>query len=145
MLSRNVKDVLSPAALQHFIEGVELFWLRELGNIPRMNEERRRRWHRVDAIEGNSEGRGYVFVRLFTEANVAVTDLQKAEVHRRQGLSGLRDLGKGFRHEYAAADRPKQAGAGPSHALKKAAAINPVVFVVVRNIIGHMFGSFEVD
>ena len=35
---------------------------------------------------------------------------------------------------------PKQAGAGPSHALKKAAAIDPVVFVVVRNVIGHNIG-----
>jgi hypothetical protein len=46
-------------------------------------------------------------------------------------------LGESFRREDAAADRPKQAGTGPSHALKKAAAIDPVVFVVVRNVIGH--------
>src|SRR5947208_10621005 len=55
MLSRNVKNVLSPAAFQHLIEGIELFRLRELGNISRMNEERRRRWHSIDAVESNLE------------------------------------------------------------------------------------------
>jgi hypothetical protein len=46
-------------------------------------------------------------------------------------------LCQSFRREYATADRPKQAGTGPCHAMEKAAAINPVVFVVVRNVIGH--------
>ena len=59
---------------------------------------------------------------------------------------GLCDLGEGFRREDAAADRPKQARAGPSHALKKPTTINAVVFVVVRNVIGHniwfWFGLF---
>ena len=54
-----------------------------------------------------------------------------------QRFCGLCDLGEGFRYEDAAADRPKQTGAGPSHALKKPTAIDPVVFVVVRNVIGH--------
>src|SRR5207248_284863 len=53
MLSRNVEDVLGPTALQHLIEGVELFWLRELGNISRVNKEGRRSRHRVDAIVRN--------------------------------------------------------------------------------------------
>src|SRR6266446_8874419 len=68
---------------------------------------------------------------------MTVADLQKAEVASRQRPCGLRDLGKSFRCKDAAADCPKQAGTGPCHALKKAAAINPVVFVVVRNVIGH--------
>jgi hypothetical protein len=69
---------------------------------------------------------------------VAIADLQKTEVCSRwQRVSGLSDLGKGFGHEDAAADRPKQAGAGPRHALEKAATIDPVMFVIVRNVIGH--------
>src|SRR5436309_10447660 len=74
VLSWNVKDVLGPAALQHFIEGVELFWLRELGNISRVNKERRRSRHRVDAIESNFEGRSDIFIRFLTEADVAIAD-----------------------------------------------------------------------
>src|SRR5438876_5980290 len=137
MLSGNVENVLGSAALQHFIEGVELLWLRQLRDISRMNEERRRRWHSVDAIEGNLESLRHILVRLFTESDVAVADLQKAEVGSRQRLSGPRNLGESFRREDAAADRPKQAGTSPCHTVEKAAAINPVVFVVVRNVIGH--------
>jgi hypothetical protein len=51
-------------------------------------------------------------------------------------------LSKGFRREHAAANRPKQAGTRPSHALKEAAAINSVVFVVVSNVIGHNILGF---
>src|SRR6266699_2588771 len=105
-----------------------------------MNEERRRSRHRVDAIERNLERRRDIFVCLFAEADVAIADLEKAEIGSRQRLSGLCDLGKSFRHENAAADRPKQAGPGPCHAMEKTAAVNPVVFVVVRNVIGHNIG-----
>src|SRR4029077_12486527 len=103
-----------------------------------MNEERRPRRHRVDAIKRNFESRGDILVRLFIEADVAVADLQKAKVGSCwQRVSGFRNLSKGFRREYATADRPKQPGTSPGHALQKAAAINPVVFVVVRNVIRH--------
>ncbi len=103
-----------------------------------MNKERRRCRHGVDAIKGNLERLGHILVGVFAEPDMTVADLQKAEVGScRQRVSGLCNLGEGFRYEHAATDRPKQAGAGPSHALKKAAAINPVVFVVVRNVIGH--------
>ena len=97
MLARNVKDILGSAALQHLIEGVELFRLRQLRDISRVNEEGRRRRHRVDAIESNSEGRRHIFVRLFTEADVAVADLQKAEIgSRRQRSLRPSRSGRGF-------------------------------------------------
>src|SRR5438034_5811334 len=83
MLSRNVKDVLCPAALQHLIESVELFRLRQLRNISRMNEEGWARWHRIDAIKSNFEGCSDIFIRLFTEADMTVADLQKAKVGSR--------------------------------------------------------------
>src|SRR5438552_10822165 len=102
-----------------------------------MDKERRRSGHRVDAIERNLKRRGDILVRLFTKADVAVADLQEAKVSSRQWLPGLCNLSKGLRYENAAADRPKQAGTGPCHALQKAAAINPVMLVIVKNVIGH--------
>ncbi len=75
MFSGNIEYVLGSAALQHLIEGVELLWLRQLRDISRMNEERWRRWHRVDAIESNFEGRRNIFVCFLTEADVAIADL----------------------------------------------------------------------
>src|SRR5205809_2903012 len=137
VFSRNIENVLGPAALENFIEGVEFFRLRQLRNISRVDKERRRSGHRVDAIERNLKRRGDILVRLFTKADVAVADLQEAKVSSRQWLPGLCNLSKGLRYENAAADRPKQAGTGPCHALEKAAAINPVMLVIVRNVIGH--------
>src|SRR5215469_14383184 len=78
MFSRNEKNVLCPTALQHLIEGVELFRLRKLGNISSMNKERWGRCHRVDSVDSNFEGRSDILIRFFTEANMAIAYLQKA-------------------------------------------------------------------
>src|SRR5450759_5478254 len=99
MLARHIKDVLGPATLEHLIKGVELFWFRQLCKVSRMNEERRRCRHRVDSIERNLKGCSDILVSLFVEANVAVTDLEKAEIRsRRQRVSCFRDLGKSSRY-----------------------------------------------
>jgi hypothetical protein len=42
-----------------------------------MNKERRRRRHRVDAIEGNFEGCRDILVSLFAEADMTIADLEK--------------------------------------------------------------------
>src|SRR5260370_29679441 len=106
-----------------------------------MDKERWRRGHRVDAIESNLEGLRHIFVCVFAETDVTVADLKKAEIRsRRQRVSCFRDLGKGSRRKHPAAYGPKEARAGPRHAVEKAAAIDSVVFVVVRNVIGHNIG-----
>src|SRR5690348_6302648 len=99
-----------------------------------MDKERRRSRHRIDSIQRNLECRRNIFVRVFVEADMAIADLQEAQVGSCwQRVSGFRNLSEGFRNEDTAADGPKQAGASPSHALQKAATIDSVVFVVVRN------------
>src|SRR5713226_2720625 len=142
MLPGHIENVLSPAALEHFIKGVELLGLRQLGNVSRVDKESRRSGHRVDAIESNLEGLRHIFVCLFAEADVAIADLEKAEIRsRRQRVSScFCDLGESSRRKHPAAYGPKQARAGPCHAVEKAAAIDSVVFVVVRNVIGHNIG-----
>src|SRR6266478_9525736 len=93
VLARHIKDVLGPATLEHFIKGVELFWFRQLCKVSRMDKERRRRRHGVDAIERNLERRSDILVSLFTEADMAVTDLEKAEIRSRwQRVPRLRDF-----------------------------------------------------
>src|SRR6202035_4683718 len=107
MLTGHVEDVLCPAAFQYLIKGVELLWLRELGNISRVDKERRRRWHRVDTIERNFKGLGNILVRVFAKTDMAIADLQEAEIGSWQRFCGLCYLGKGFRYQDAATDRPK--------------------------------------
>ena len=48
-----------------------------------MNKERRRGRHRVDAIESNFECLGDILVRRLVEADMAIADLQKAEISSR--------------------------------------------------------------
>src|SRR5439155_26343627 len=83
VLPGNIENVLGSAALEHFIESVELFGLRQLCNISRVNKERGRPRHCVDAIESNFEGRRDIFIRFLTETDVTIADLQKAQVGSR--------------------------------------------------------------
>src|SRR5439155_22323350 len=65
VLPGNIENILGSAALQHFIEGVELFGLRQLREVSGVDKESRRRGHRVDAIESNLEGLRHIFVCVF--------------------------------------------------------------------------------
>src|SRR5436305_7775618 len=96
VFSRNIENVLGPAALENFIEGVEFFRLRQLRDVSCVDKERRRSRHRVDAIERNLERSSDILVCLFAKADMAVADLQKAKVSRRQWLSCFGNLSKGF-------------------------------------------------
>src|SRR6266568_3228323 len=141
VLPGNIENILGPAALQYLIKGVELFGLRQLREVSGVDKESRRSRHRIDAIESNLERLRHIFVCVFAETDVTVADLKKAEIRsRRQRVSCFRDLGKGSRRKHPAAYGPKEARAGPCHAVEKAAAIDSVVVVVVRNVIGHNIG-----
>src|SRR6266404_5408590 len=138
MLTRYKKYIFCFAALEHLIKRVELLRLRQLRDISGVDKERRRGGHRIDAIERNLERLRHIFVCLFAEADVTVANLEKAKVRsRRQRASCLRDFSKGSRRKHPAAYGPKQPRAGPCHALEKAAAVDSVVFVIVRNVIWH--------
>src|SRR5437868_768885 len=138
MLTRYKKYIFCFAALEHLIKRVELLRFGQLGDVSRVNEKRRWRRHRINAIERNLERLRHIFVCLFAEADVTIANLEKAKVRsRRQRASCLRDFSKGSRRKHPAAYGPKQPRAGPCHALEKAAAIDSVVFVIVRNVIWH--------
>src|ERR1700757_3357804 len=97
MLPWHIKDVFSSAALEDLVERVELFRLRQLCDISGVNKERRRSRHRVDAIESNFECLGNILVRRFVKPDMAIADLQKAEISgRRQRRSSLCNFGEGL-------------------------------------------------
>src|SRR4030095_9151175 len=80
MLAGNIENVSGSAALKYFIEGVELLRLRQLRDISCVNQERRRGRHRVNAIESNLKCLGNILVRVLVKPDMAVADLQKAEI-----------------------------------------------------------------
>src|SRR5437899_3118506 len=77
MLAGNMENVFGSAALKYFIKGVELLRLRQLRDISCVDQERRRRRHRVNAIESNLKCFGHIFVRLLVKADMAIADLQE--------------------------------------------------------------------
>ena len=80
MLARNIKYILCFAALEHLIKRVELLRFRQLCDISCVYKEGRWRWHRVDAIERNLERLRHILVCLFAKADVAIANLEKAEI-----------------------------------------------------------------
>ncbi len=69
----------------------------------------------------------HIFVSFFIESDVAVADLRKGEIPAGKVRRGAED----FRCQDAAAYRPKDSGACPSHAFEKAATIDAVRIVIV--------------
>src|SRR5262245_6674530 len=84
MLPRDVEDVLSSAALKNLVKRVELFGFRQLCDISGVNKERRWSRHRVDAVESNFECLGNILIRRFVKPDMAIADLQKAQISSRR-------------------------------------------------------------
>src|SRR5215510_7026240 len=84
MLPGHIKDVFGSAALKDLVEGVELFGFRQLGDISGVDKERRWSRHRVDAVESNFECFGNILVRCFVKPDMAIADLQKAQISSRR-------------------------------------------------------------
>ncbi len=80
MLARYIKYILCFAALEHLIKRVELLRFRQLCDISSVDEEGGRSGHRVDAIESNLERLRHILVCLFAKADVAIANLEKAEI-----------------------------------------------------------------
>src|SRR5713226_686584 len=91
-----------------------------------MQQKRRTVWQRADAVNGLLECAGDVHVGDVLEADMAVADLNEAEVTT-SGGAGLRQT---TRRENASAQRPYDAGPGPGHALEEAAPVDAVSVVV---------------
>ena len=80
MLAGNMENVFGSATPENFIKGVELLRLRQLRDISCVDQEGRRGRHRVNAIESNLKCLGNILVRLLVKPNMAVANLQKAEI-----------------------------------------------------------------
>src|SRR5262249_43278796 len=94
---------------------------------------------RVDARDRLPEGARDVGVRLLAEPDVAVAHLDERELAR-FGRGAFRRRPEDARGEEASAHGPDEPGADPRHAGEKAAAVDPVVDVIVEDAIFHERG-----
>src|SRR5579863_3021851 len=126
MLAGHVEQ-LTPRA-EKLAERVELLWFGGVGEVAGVDEEIGLCWARVDFAERGPERRGDVGIGGFAEADVAVADLDEAEVGLLAGVPAVRVQGLADepRGGHAAGKGPHHAGAGPGHALEEAAAVDAV-------------------
>src|ERR1043166_4389899 len=116
VLAGDVEDLAGPRALQDLRQRVELFGLREVCEIARVQEEGGRLRERVDLVNHFLERARDVLVRLLLEADVRVAQLHEGE---RAARAGERVSAAG--RQRPAAQSPDDGSAGPRHALEKAA------------------------
>ena len=85
---------------------------------------------RIDLVDGNLQGGGHIRVGRLVESNVAIADLDEAEIGAFDGFVA-EILGEGLRDWNPAGHSPDESGAGPSHALEKSSTIHAVVVEVL--------------
>src|ERR1700757_3210393 len=78
----------------------------------------------VDLLQRSVQGCGHVGIGWLVESDVAVADLNEAEVRLAGGVTGS---GEHARHGNAAGKTPDEPRACPCHALQKSAPVDAVV------------------
>src|SRR5262249_10229587 len=126
VLARHVKDLLGFAALQNLLQRVELLGFGEMRQVAGVQHERGRVGQRVDFGHRLAQRRGDVLVRLLAEADMAVADLNKAEIRAGAYAVGIGRLAEALRAQNASRHRPKHSRAGPGHAFEEPATVDAV-------------------
>src|SRR5215467_4562583 len=108
-----------------------------MAEIAGMQHECWRSLERVDLVDGDMQRTDHVLVRGFIEADVAVADLDEAEL-------ALQLVGGVFAHiaqceglQHSALQHKECSGPSPSHALEESATIDTVVAMVFVDVVRH--------
>src|SRR4051812_23522965 len=108
-----------------------------MGEVAGVQHESGRRLERVDLFDSGIQRRYNVGIRCLVKADVAVADLYEAELAL-QLLGGvLAHVTQGERFQHSALQDQKSPGPGPSHALEKSAAVDPVFALIVCDVVRH--------
>ena len=135
MLARHIECVFHLRVLQNLLYVVELFRLREVRHVPRVQEKFRIAWQRVDLLNRCLQRSDYVRIHRFVEAHVAVADLHKAQFTLGRGRVQLAQPAQAERLHHAAIHHAECPRSSPRHALQKAAPIDAVSVVVKLDLI----------
>ena len=86
MLARYEEDLADLGGLQDLIHGVEFLRLGKMADVAGVDQERGRRWQRIDARHGFLQRSDDVLIGRLVEADMAVADLHEAEAVVRGGV-----------------------------------------------------------
>src|SRR2546430_2726718 len=108
--------------------------LRELTQVAGVNDEIWFVGHRVDLIDRRLQSCGDVLICWLVKADMAVADLDKAEVPTFAGILTVA-FGECPRYRDATAHGPDKPGPRPCHALQESAAVDAIVVEVLQLLI----------
>src|SRR5690348_5886155 len=135
MFSGNVEDFFRLRPFKNLIDGVKFLRFRQMADVACVQNEYRGDGQPVDFFNGRLQRGGDVGIRGLVEAHVAIADLHEAEISGGFLSADARKVAEAVRIQHAAFDYAESAGAGPSHAFEKTAAVDTVVIVVVQDYI----------
>src|SRR5437764_1586687 len=130
VLARDVKDIFGRGALEQLVYSVKLLWLGKMADVSSVQNEGRRHGQSIDLLYGGFESAHHIRIGRFVKAHVAVADLHKAEFAS-WGLAHLGNASQAPGFQHAAIHYTERSSAGPCHALKESAAVNPIVIMIV--------------
>src|SRR6266446_4231836 len=134
MLTRHKVDLFGGCSLQCLVKRIEFTRLRELTQIAGVNDEIWFVGHRVDLVDRRLQSSGDVRVSRLVKSDVAVADLDKAEVPTFAGVLAVA-FSECPRYRDATAHGPDQPGSRPCHALQEPATINAIIVEILQLLI----------
>jgi hypothetical protein len=137
VLAGDEEHVLRRGALENLVHGVELFGLREVGDVARVQHELGGHRERVDLVDGRLQRPHDIGIRRLVESHVAVADLDEAKLARRHGP---RHAAQGERLQDAALHDAEGSRSGPRHAGQESPPVDPVVVVVDQELVSSLRG-----
>src|SRR5271155_4710100 len=80
VLAWNIEDILRRRALQNLLDAIELLGLREVADVPRVQQKLRRRGQRVDLVDSGFQRRCNIRIRRLVKTHMAVANLYEAQL-----------------------------------------------------------------
>src|SRR5271165_5588351 len=143
VLTGDVENILRGGALQNLLNAVEFFRLREMADIPRMQQEFRRRRQRVNFIDSSLQGSRNIRIRRLVETHVTVADLHETQLALHVARAHLCKAAHAVGFQNAALHDAERARSRPRHAFQEAAAIDPILIVIVQDLVLYVASHFS--
>src|SRR5262249_45539487 len=130
MLAWNIKRFFHLCVLQNLLHIVELFRLRKMRYVSRVQQKLRISRQSVDLCYRRFQCADHIRIRGFVESHVAVADLHKAQLAHRCGRIELGKRAQAVGVQHASLHHAERARSCPSHALQKSSPVNSVPVMV---------------
>jgi hypothetical protein len=138
VLAGNIEDLAGLGCFEQLIQRVEFLRFRKMRQVASVQYEIRRGGEGIDLGNGLLQGGNYIRVGRLVKTDVAVADLDEAEISRggHGTVRGCRaERAEDSRAQHATADRPQHPGANPGHAFQEPAPVH----AVLRGIVVEVF------